>query len=87
MVLEKTLESPLDGNEIQTVCPEGDKSWEFIGRTDAEAETPILWPPHAKSLLNGKDPEAGKDWGQEQKGTTEDDMVGWHHRLNRHVFW
>ena len=82
VVLEKTLDSPLDFREIQTVHPKGDQSWVFIGRTDVEAETPILWPPDAKSWLIGKDPDAGKDWGQEEKGTTEDDMVGWHHRLN-----
>ena len=84
VVLEKTLESPLDGKKIQPVHPEGDKSWVFIGRTDAEAETPILWPPHAKSWLTGKDPDAGKDWGQEEKGTTEDEMAGWYHRLDGH---
>ena len=83
MLLEKTLESPLDCKEIQPVHPEGDQSWVFIGRTDAEAETPVLWPPHVKSGLTGKDPDAGRDWGQE-KGTTEDEMVGWHHRLDRH---
>ena len=76
VVLEKTLESPLNGKEIQPVHPKGDKSWVFIGRTDAEAETLILWPPHAKSWLIGKDPDAGKDWGQEEKGMTEDEMVG-----------
>ena len=86
MVLEKTLESPLDCKEIQPVHSEGDQSWVFIGRTDAEAETSILWPPHAKSGLNGKDPDAGKDWGQEEKGTTEDEMVGWHHRLDGREF-
>ena len=75
MVLEKTLESPLDCKEIQPVHPK-DQSWVIIGRTDAEAETPILWPPHAKSLLIGKDPDAGRDWGQEEKGTTEDEMAG-----------
>ena len=79
MVLEKTLESPLDCKEIQPVHPKGDQSSVFIGRTDAEAETPILWPPHAKSWLNGKDPEAGRGWGQKEKGTTEDEMTGWHH--------
>ena len=73
-MLEKTLESPLDCTEIQPVHPKGDQSWVFIVRTDAEAETPILWPPHAKSWLTGKDPDAGRDWGQEEKGTTED---GW----------
>ena len=80
--VEKTLESPLDYKEIQPVHPKGDQSWVFIGRTDAEAETPILWPPHGKSWLIGKDPDAGRDWGQEEKGTTEDEMAGWHHRLN-----
>ena len=85
-MLEKTLESPLDCKEIQPVHPKGDQSWVFIGRTDAEVETPILWPPHAKSWLIGKDPDAGKDWGQEEKGKTEDEMVGWHHRLNGHEF-
>ena len=84
--LEKTLESPLDCKEIQLVHPKGDQSWAFIGRTDFEAETPILWPPDAKNWLIGKDPEAGKDWGQEEKGTTEDEMVEWHHRLNGHGF-
>ena len=86
VVLEKTLESPLDCKEIQPVHPEGDQSWVFIGRTDAEAEAPILWPPDVKNQLIGKDPDAGKDWGQEEKGTTEDEMVGWHHRLNGHGF-
>ena len=76
----------LDCKEIQTVHPKGDQSWVFIGRTDAEAETPILWPPHAKSWLIGKDRDAGSDWGQEEKGTTEDEMAGWHHRLNGHEF-
>ena len=85
-VFEKTLESPLDCKEIQPVHPKGDQSWVFIGRTDVEAETPILWPPDAKSWLIGKDPDAGKDWGQEEKGTTEDEMVGWHHGLNGHGF-
>ena len=84
MVLEKTLESPLDCKEIEPVHPKGAQSWVFIGRTDAEAETPILWPPHAKSWLIGKDPDAGRDWGQEEKGTTEDEMAGWHHRLDGH---
>ena len=78
VVLEKTLESPLDCNEIQPVHSEGDQSWDFFGRTDAKAETPLLWPPHAKSCLIGKDPDAGRDWGQEEKGTTEDEMPGWH---------
>ena len=76
VVLEKTLESPLDYKEIQPVHPKGNQSWIFIGRTDAEAETPILWPPDAKSWLLGKDPDAGKDWRQEEKGTTEDEMDG-----------
>ena len=80
MVLEKTLESALDCEEIQPVHPKGDQSWVFIGRTDAEAETPILWPPDVESWLIGKDPDAGRDWGQEEKGTTEDEMAGWHHR-------
>ena len=82
VVLEKTLDSPLDCKEIQPVHPKGDQSWVFIGRTDAEAETPVLWPPHVKSWLIGKDSDAGKDWGQEEKGTTEDEMAGWHHRLD-----
>ena len=86
VVLEKTLESPLDFKEIQPVHPKGDQSWVFIGRTDAEAEIPIIWPPDAKTWLIGKDPDAGKDWGQEEKGTTEDDMTGWHHRLDGHEF-
>ena len=86
VVLEKTLESPLDYKEVQSVHPKGDQSWMFIGRIDAEAETPILWPPHAKSWLIGKDSDAGKDWWREEKGTTEDEMVGWHHRLNGHEF-
>ena len=86
VVLEKTLESPLDFKEIQPVHPKGDQSWVFIGRTDVVAETPIIWPPHVKSWLIGKDPDAGKDWGQEEKGMTEDEMVGWHHRLNGHGF-
>ena len=86
MVLEKTLESPLDCKEIQPVHPKGDQSWVFIGRTDAKAETPILWPHDVKSWLNGKDPDAGRDWGQEEKGITEDEMAGWHHCLNGHEF-
>ena len=86
MVLEKTLESPLNYKEIKPVHPKGDQSGIFIGRTDAEAETPILWPPDGKNLFIGKDPDAGRDWGQEEKGTTEDNMVGWHHRLNGHEF-
>ena len=77
MVLEKTIESPLDYKKIHPVHTK-DQSSVFIGRTDAKAETPILWPPHAKSRLTGKDPDAGKDWGQEEKGTTEDEMAGWH---------
>ena len=84
VVLEKTLQSPLDCKEIQPVHPRGDQSWVFIGRTDVEAGTPILWPPHAKSWLIGKDPDAGMDWGQEEKGTTEDEMAGWHHQLDGH---
>ena len=83
-MLEKTLESPLDSKEIQLVHPQGDQSWVFIGRTDAEAEISILWPPHAKSWLIGKDPDAGRDCGQEEKGTTEDEMAGWHHQLDGH---
>ena len=86
VVLKWTLESPLDCKEIQPVHLKGVQSWVFIGRTDAEAETPILWPPDAKSWLIGKDPDAGRDWGQEEEGTTEDEMAGWHHRLNGHVF-
>ena len=86
VVLEKILESPSDCKEIQPVYPKGDLSWVFIGRTDVEAETPILWPLNAKSWLTGKDPDAGKYWGQEEKGTAEDEMVGWHHRLYGHGF-
>ena len=82
----KTLESPLDCKEIHPVHPKADPSWVFIGRTDAEAETPILWPPDAKSWLIGKDPDAGQDWRQEEKGMTEDEMVGWHHWLYGHEF-
>ena len=84
MVLEKTLESPLDSQEIKIVNPKGDQSWIFIGRTDAEAETPILWPPDEKKWLIGKDPDAGKDWVQKEKGMTEDEMVVWHHNLDGH---
>ena len=84
VVLEKTLESPLDSKEIELVNPKGNQSWIFIGRIDAEAETLILWPPDAKNRLIGKDPDAGKDWRQEEKGMSEDEMVGWHHRLNGH---
>jgi len=86
VVLDKTLESPLDCKEFQPVHPKGNQSWIFIGRTDAEAETPILWPPDAKNWLIWKDPDAGKDWRQEEKGTTEDEMVGWHHQRNGHEF-
>ena len=85
-MLEKTLENPLDGKEIQPVNPKGNQSWIFIGRTDAEAETPILWLPDAKNWLFGKDPDTGKDWRQEEKGIIEDEMVGWHHRLDGHEF-
>ena len=83
---KKRLEVPLYCKEIQPVHPKGNQSWIFNGRTDAEAETPILWPPDAKSWLIGKDPDAGKDWRQEEKGITEDEMVGWYHRLNGHEF-
>ena len=86
MVLEKTLESPLDCKEIKPVHPKGNQSQIFIGRTDAEAETPILWPPDVKNWLFGKDPDAGKDWRQVEKGTTEDEMVGWYHWLDGHEF-
>ena len=86
VVLGKTLESPLDCKEIQPVHPKGDQSWVFIGRTDVEAEIPILWPPDTKSWLTWKDPDAGKDWGLEEKGTPEDEMVGWHHRLDGREF-
>ena len=86
VVLEKTLESPLDCKEIQPVYSKGDQSWVFIGRTDVEAETPKLWPPDAKNWLIWKDPDAGKDWRQEEKGTTEDEIVGWHYLLNGHEF-
>ena len=85
VVLEKALESPLDCKETQPVHPKGNESWIFTGRTDVEAETPIVWPPDAKNWLIGKDPDAEQDWRQE-KGTTEDEMVGWHHWLNRHEF-
>ena len=87
MVLKKTLESPLDCKEIQPVHSEGDQSWVFTGRTDAKAETPILWPLHAKSCLIGKDSDAGRDWGHEEKGTIEDEMAGWHHQLDGHEAW
>ena len=86
VVLEKTLESPLDWKETKSVNPKGNQFWIFIGRTDAEAETPILWPPDAKKWLIEKDPDAGKDWRQEEKGMTEVEMVGWHPRLNGHEF-
>ena len=86
VVLEKTLESPLDCKEIQIVHSEGDQSWVLIGRTDVEAETPIFWPPHAKSWLIGKDSDAGRDWGQEEKGTIENEMAGWYHRLDGREF-
>ena len=86
VVLEKTLESPSACKEIKSVNPKGNQSWIFIGRTDGEAEAPILWPPDAKSQLIRKDPDAGKDWRQEEKGMTEDEMVGWHHQLNGHKF-
>ena len=86
VVLEKTLESPLDCKKIQPVHPKGDQSWVFIGTTDAETETPILWPLYAKTWLIVKDSDAGKDWGQEEKGTTKDEMAGWHHQLDGHEF-
>ena len=86
VVLEKTLETLLDCKDVQPVHPKGNQSWTFTGRTDVEAETPILWPPDVKSWLIGKDPDAGKDWRQEDKGMTEDEMVGWHHWPNEHEF-
>ena len=86
VMLEKTLESPLGSKEIKPVNPKGSQPWIFIGRTDTEDEAPILWAPDGKNWLIGKDPDAGKDWRQEQKGMTEDEMVGWHHRLNGHEF-
>ena len=86
VVLEKSLENPLGCKEIQPVHPKGDQSWVFVGRTDVEAETAILWPPDVKSWFIWKDPDAGKYWKQEEKGTTEDEMVGWQHRLNGHEF-
>ena len=86
VVLEKTLESPLDCKEIQPVHPKGDQSCAFIGRTDVDVETPVLWPPDVKSWLIWKDPDAGKDWRQEEKETTQDEVVGWHHRFNGHEF-
>ena len=85
-MLEKTLESPMDCKEFQPLHSKGDQSWVFIGRTNAKAETPILWPPHAKGWLIGKDSDAWRDWGQEEKGMTEDEMAGWHHRLDGHEF-
>ena len=84
VVLEKTLESPLDCKEIQPVLSEGDQPWDFFGRNDAKAETPVLWPPHARSWLIGKDSDAGRDWGQEEKGTTKDGMARWHHWFDGH---
>ena len=86
VVLEKTLERSLDCKEIQPVHSKGDQSWVLIGRNDVKAETPILWPPDGKSWLIGKESDAGRDWGQEEKGTTEDEMAGWHHRLDGHEF-
>ena len=86
VVLEKTVQSPLDGKEIQPVNPKGNQPWIFTGRTEAEAEAPILWPPDVKSWFTGKDSDTGKDWRQEEKGTTEGEIVGWHHRLNGHEF-
>ena len=86
VVLEKALESPLDCKEIQPMHPKGNQSWIFIGRTDAETETPVVWPPDVKNRHIGKDSDAGKDWRQEEKGTTEDEMVGWHHWLDGHEF-
>ena len=85
-MLEKTLESPLDCKEIQPVHSKGDQSWVFFGRNDAKAEIPLVWPPHAKSWLIGKDSDTGRDWEQEEKGTAEDEMAGWHHRLNGREF-
>ena len=84
VVLEKTLESPLDCKEIQPGHSEGDQPWDFFGRNDAKAETLVLWPPHAKTWLIAENSDAGRDWGQEEKGTTEDEMAGWHHRLDGH---
>ena len=86
MLLAKTLESPLDSTGIQPVHPKGNQFWVFIGRTDAEGEIPVLWPPDVKNWLIGKDPDSGTDWRREEKGTTEDEMVGWHHWLNGHEF-
>ena len=84
--LEKILENPLDSKEIKPVNPKGNQPWIFIGRTDTETEAPILWPHDMKSWLIGKDPDAGENWGKEEKGVTEDEMVGWYHRLNGHEF-
>ena len=84
MVLENTLENPLDSKEIKSVSPKGSQLWIFIGETDAEVEIPLLWPPAVKRRLIGKDPDAGKDWGQKEKWVTEDEMVEWHHWLNEH---
>ena len=86
MVLEKILESSLDWKKIKSVNPKGNQSWVFVGRTEAEAETPVFWPPDVKKWLIGKDPDAGKEGRQEEKGMTEDEMVGWHHQLNGHEF-
>ena len=86
MILEKTLESSLGSKVIKSVCPKGNQSWIFIGKADAEAEAPILWLPDTKSWVIGKDPDSGKDWRQKEKGTPEDEMIGWHHRLNGHEF-
>ena len=86
VMLEKTLESPLDSREIKPVNLKGHQSWIFIGRTDAETETPIIWPPHVKNWLTGKDPDAGKDWRQKEKATLEDELIEWHHQLNGHEF-
>ena len=85
-MFEKTLESPLDCKEIQPVHSEGDQPWDFFGRNDAKAEAPVLWPPYVKSRLIEKDSDAGRDWRQEEKGMTEDEMAGWHNRLNGHEF-
>ena len=86
MVLEKILKSPLDCKKVKSVNPKGGQPWIFFGRTDAKAEAPVIWLPDVKSQLIGKDPDAGRDWGQEEKGMTEDEMAGWHHRLNGHEF-
>ena len=86
VMLEKTLETPLDNKEIKLVSPKGNQPWMLIGRTDAEAEAPVLWPPDVKSQLIGKDLAIGKDWGQEEKGVTEGEVFGWHHQLNSHEF-